>query len=186
MEKRKNLVLAKIAFILLKVLRILCLVVFILGLVASLLLFIGSILAIANYVERDPIYLRTVAFTYMNKVISSIMWSVVIFLVRFPLGKLITILSNYKDGKPYNKLAVDNIKNVAFWILGLGVGVMSISLISFMINCIQNITMGAANTIIINFIFNMPELIKDVILIAAGVFSLLILSMVLKNRPIEE
>ena len=186
MEKRKNLVLAKIAFILLKVLRILCLVAFILGLVASLALFIGSVLAIVNFIEHDPIFLRTMTFTYVNMVIKSIMWSVVIFLVRFPLGKLIAILSNYKDGKPYNKLAVDNIKNVAFWILGLGFGVMSITLISFMINCVQNITMGAASTIITNFIFTMPELIKDVILIAVGLFSLLILSMVLKNRPIEE
>ena len=88
--------------------------------------------------------------------------------------------------KPQILDSVDNIKNVAFWILGLGFGVMSITLISFMINCIQNITMGAASTIITNFIFTMPELIKDVILIAVGVFSLLILSMVLKNRPIEE
>lgn len=186
MEKRKNLVLAKIGSVLLKALKILSLVAFILGLIIAVVYMIVAIIALARFSQVDSMIYKASIASYTNMVIRFFMWPIIAFLLRYPISKIIEILDNYKEGKPYKQIAVDNTKNVAFWIIGLGFGVISISLLSLIINCIYYAVMGHPESIITDMFGNLPVIIKDISLILIGFLAMLSLSMVLKNRPIEE
>ena len=186
MEKRKNIVLAKIGSVLLKALKILSLVAFILGVIIAVVYMIVAIIALARFSQVDSMIYKASIASYTNMMIRFFMWPIIAFLLRYPISKIIEILDNYKEGKPYKQIAIDNTKNVAFWIIGLGVGVFSITLISLFFNFIRYAVMEAPATIFTDIIGSLPGIIKDSTLILVGFFSMLSISMIIKSKTIEE
>ena len=186
MENRKKLVLAKIGSVLLKVLKILSLVAFILGLIMAVVCMIAAIVWLVSFPQVDSMVYGANIVSYTGMVIRYFMWSILAFLLRYPISKIIEILDNYKEGKPYKQIAIDNTKNVAFWIIGLGVGVLSITLVSLVLNFIRYAVMEAPAYIFTDIIASLPGIIKDSTLILVGFFSMLSISMIIKSKTVEE
>ena len=186
MENRKNLVLAKIGSVVLKVLKVLSLLAFILGLITAVVYMIAAIVSLVRFSQIDSITYQEMVASYTNMVIRFFMWPILAFLLRYPISKIIEILDNYKEGKPYKQIAIDNTKNVAFWIIGLGVGVLSITLVSLVLNFIRYAVMEAPAYIFTDIIASLPGIIKDSTLILVGFFSMLSISMIIKSKTVEE